>query len=209
MTERDRTEAILGAAARDGSTRIARRRRSTATTPLPSKRRPRDAAFRSLSRDLAAAAADHGAHGLVGAEILGAVDIEQRAELRARAVDAALDGADRAAADRRGILIGEAGGADQDQRFALVLRQLVERGAEFLELQMRVLRRLGLQRLGIAAVGILDLAPPLAIVGAEQVAQDREQPRRQVGARAGTSRYWRARAAAFPAPDRRRGRRCR
>src|ERR1700722_15141978 len=128
------------------------------------------------------AATDHGAHGLVGAEILGAVDIEQRRELGARAVDAALDGADRTAADRGCILIGEAGGADQNQRLALVLRQFVQRRAKLLELQMRALRRLGLQRLGVAAVGVLDLAPPLAIVGAEQVAQNREQPRRQIGA---------------------------
>src|SRR5581483_1562876 len=123
------------------------------------------------------------AHSLIGAEILGAVDIKQRGELRARAIDAAFDGADRAAADRRRVLIGEAACADQDQRLALVLRQLVERGAEFLELQMRALRRLRLQHLGIVAFGILDLAPPLPVVRAKQVAQDREQPRRQVRAR--------------------------
>src|ERR1700726_3292150 len=133
-----------------------------------------------------AVAADHRAYGLVGAEILGAIDIEQRRELRARPVDAALDGADRAAADVRGILIGEAGGPDQNQRLALVLRQLVERGAEFLEFQVRTLGRLRLQRLGVVAIGIFDLAPPFAIVGAEQVAQNREQPRRQV--RAGLER---------------------
>ena len=51
---------------------------------------------------------------------------------------------------------------------------------------MRVLRRLRLQRLGIVALGVLHLAPPLAIVGAEQVAQDGEQPGRQV--RAGLER---------------------
>src|ERR1700722_12037597 len=135
---------------------------------------------------LPAAAADHRAYGLVRAKIVGAVDIQQRAELRAGAVDAALDGADRAAADRRGVFIGEAGGAYQDQRFTLVLRQFFQRRAKLLELQMRALRRLGFQRLGIAALGILDLAPPLAIVGAEQVAQDREQPRRQI--RAGLER---------------------
>src|ERR1700730_10534450 len=127
-----------------------------------------------------AVAADHGAHGLVGAEILGAVDIKQRRKFRARAVDTTLDGADRAAADGRRILVGKAGGAHQYQRFALVLGQLVECDAEFLEFQMRVLRRLGLQRLGIVAFGVLDLPSPLAIVRAEQVAQDREEPRRQV-----------------------------
>ena len=107
----------------------------------------------SLIERLPPAAADHGADGFVGAEIVGAIDIEQRREFRAGAVDAALDGADRAAADRRGVFVGEAGGADQDQRFTLVLRKLFERRAEFLEFEMGVLRRLGLQGLGIAAVG--------------------------------------------------------
>src|SRR5216683_8059524 len=135
---------------------------------------------------LAATATNYRTHRFIGAEILGAIDIEQGAEFRSRPVDAALDGADRATADRRGVLIGEAGGTYQDQRFALVLRKLVERGAEFLELEMRVLRRLGFQRLRIAAVGVLHLPPPLAVVRAEQVTQDREQPRRQV--RAGLER---------------------
>src|SRR6266853_5201905 len=82
----------------------------------------------------AAATADHGANRFVGAEIFGAIDIEQGAEFRSRPVDPAFDGADRAAADRRGVLIGEAGGAYQDQRLTLVLRKFVERGAEFFEL---------------------------------------------------------------------------
>ena len=41
-------------------------------------------------------APDHRTHCLIGTEILGALDIEQRGKLGARAVDAALDGADRA-----------------------------------------------------------------------------------------------------------------
>src|SRR6478672_5887896 len=145
---------------------------------------PLEAAFSVfISIALSAVAADHGAHRLVGTEILGAVDIEQRRQFRSGAVDAALDGADRAAADGGGVLIGEPGGADQDQRFALVLRQLFERLAKLLELQMRILRRLGLQGFRVIALGVLHLAPPLAIVGAKQVAQDGEQPRRQVRAR--------------------------
>src|SRR5262245_38331004 len=66
----------------------------------------------------AAVAADHRAHGLVGSKILGAVDIQQRRQFRTRTVDAALDGTDRAATDGGGVLIGKAGGANQDQRFA-------------------------------------------------------------------------------------------
>src|SRR6202158_2785163 len=129
--------------------------RSAVCNPNTKKRPPHVAAFLYLKHwpELAAATADHGANCLVGAEIFGAIDIEQGAEFRSRPVDPAFDGADRAAADRRGVLIGEAGGADQNQCFALVLRKFVERGAEFLELEMRVLRRLGFQRLGIAAIG--------------------------------------------------------
>src|SRR5829696_4554718 len=139
-----------------------------------------------FARSSAAIAADHGTHRLVRSEILGAVDIEQGRQFRARAVDAALDGADRAAADGGSVLIGEAGGANQDQRFALVLRQLVERGAKLLELQMRILRWLGLQGFRVIALGVLYLAPPLPVVRAKQVAQDGEQPSRQV--RAGLER---------------------
>src|SRR5882672_9342793 len=95
--------------------------------------------FSAGNQSLPAAAADHGANRLVGTEILGAIDIEQGREFRPRAVDAALDGADRAAADRRGVFIGKAGGADQDQGFALVLRKFFQRRAKFLELEMRVL----------------------------------------------------------------------
>src|SRR3984893_19420766 len=38
------------------------------------------------------------------------------------------------------------------------------------------------ERLGVTSVGVFDFAPPLAVFGAEQVAQDREQPRRHIGA---------------------------
>src|SRR3954471_14574571 len=109
-------------------------------TIRPTKRRPiRGRLSRVISiASSSAVAADHRAHGLIGTKILGAIDIEQRRQFRARAVDAALDGADRAAADGGGVLVGEAGCADQDQRFALVLRQLVERLAKLLELQMRI-----------------------------------------------------------------------
>src|ERR1700733_12357208 len=95
----------------------------------------------------------------------------------------ALDGANRTAADRRRILIGKAGSTYQDQRLTLVLRQLVERRAKLLELQMGILRRLGFQSLGVTAVGILNLATPFAIIRAEQVSQDREQPSRQIRTR--------------------------
>src|ERR1700733_15247503 len=141
----------------------------------------RHAAHPGITKCSAATAADPRPDRLIGAEIFGAIDIEQGAELRSRTVDAAFDGADRASANRRGVLVGEARSPDQNQRFALVLRQFLKRGAEFLEFEMRALCRLGLQGLGVAAVSVLHLPPPLAIIRAEQVAKDREQPCRQVG----------------------------
>ncbi|MEA3059407.1 MAG: hypothetical protein QOE50_819, partial [Sphingomonadales bacterium] len=71
----------------------------------------------------------------------------------------------------------------EDQREALILRKLLERLAEFLELHMPGLLGLRLQRLGIAAVAVLDLAPPLAIFRPEQVAENREKPCRHVRSR--------------------------
>src|SRR6476661_11109622 len=85
--------------------------RGTRLTP-PSSRRRRNSAVGRMEgmkrirwKKLATAAADHRAHGLIGTEILGAIDIEQRGEFRARPVDAALDGADRTAADRGCVFI--------------------------------------------------------------------------------------------------------
>jgi hypothetical protein len=48
-----------------------------------------------------------------------------------RAVDARLDGADRAAADMGGLFVGKSGCADQNERLALVGRQMGQRFAGF------------------------------------------------------------------------------
>jgi len=106
--------------------------------------------------ELTARSADHCADGIVRAEVFRAIHVEKSAELRTRAVDAALDGADGAAADRGRVLIGEARCADENKRFALILRKLLKRRAKLFKFQMGVLCRLGLQSLGIAAVRILD-----------------------------------------------------
>src|SRR5512132_1715989 len=88
---------------------------------------------------LATPAGSHdGAGGLVRAKIFGTLDREQIGQARARAIDAALDRADGAFADRRSFLVGEAGGADEDQRLALIRRQLRKRRAEFLEFKPAV-----------------------------------------------------------------------
>lgn len=51
--------------------------------------------------------ADHGPDSIVRTKILRALDIQQGAQLGACAVDPALDGADRASADLRRVLVGE------------------------------------------------------------------------------------------------------
>ena len=67
--------------------------------------------------------------------------------------------------------------ADQDERFALIRRQFGERHAKLLELDPAVLLGMRLEAFGIAAVGILDLAAPLAVLRPEQIPQDGEKPR--------------------------------
>jgi hypothetical protein len=139
------------------------------------------ALHRSRDTNKAPASSDHGSTCLIGAEVVDSFDRQQLGKLDARAVDAALHGADCAAADLRGLLVGEARGTDQDQGFALIRRQLRQRLLEFLELDPAVLFRMRLQRFCETAVAIFDLAPAFTVFGAKQVAQDGEQPRWQVG----------------------------
>jgi hypothetical protein len=74
------------------------------------------------------------------AEIAGAFDRQNLGKPAAGAVDPALDGADRAATDLGGLLVGEARRADQDQRFLDVdrptLQQLVEESGRELAVQI-------------------------------------------------------------------------
>ena len=81
-----------------------------------------------------------------------------------------------------GFLVGKSRSADQNQRLALIRRQLRQRLAEFAQLYFAKLLGLRLQRIGVMAVSILDLTPALAIFRAEVIAQDGEQPGRHVGA---------------------------
>ena len=134
------------------------------------------AVARRRPESAAPARGENGAGGVIGAEVVGTVDGQQLASrVRARLTRLLMVPTAQPQIVG-GLLVGEARCADQDQRLALVRRQLGERRAEFLELDVAGLLRMGLQRLGIAAVGILDLAPALAVFRAEQVAQDREQP---------------------------------
>src|SRR5262247_2079704 len=89
--------------------------------------------------NLTAPARQHCPGRPVGTEIVDAVDREELGETRPRAAHAALDGADRAFADLGGLLVGEARRTDQDQRLALVRRQLRQRRTKFLQLDAALL----------------------------------------------------------------------
>src|SRR4051812_9787583 len=146
-------------------------------------RRPNRGLSQSSASRLAAAARRHdGPSGLIRTKVFRAFDRQQVGKTRARAVDATLDRADSAIADRRGLFIREAGRANEDERLALIGRKLGKCRAEFLELHPAVLFGMRLQALRVAAVGVLDLTAALAILRAEEVAQDGEHPSRHVGA---------------------------
>src|SRR5262249_52764361 len=72
---------------------------------------------------------------------LDRVVVEHAPQLGAGAADAALHGADLAAADPCRVLVVEAAGADQDQRLAVMIGQLPEGAAEVAELEARLLGR--------------------------------------------------------------------
>src|SRR6266511_3505780 len=110
----------------------------------------------------ATARGENCAGGMIRAEVVRALDGEKVRKPRTRAIDPALDRANRAVANGGGLLVGKARCPDQDQRFPLVRRQLGERRAEFIELHQAVLFGMRFQALSIGAVGIFDLAPSLA-----------------------------------------------
>src|SRR5690606_33581905 len=103
-------------------------------------------------------------------------------KLRARATDPALDRSDRAAADFGRLLIGKTRCPDEDDRLALVFRQLLQRRAEILEVELAMLGGMNGETRGHDAVAVLDLAAALAHLRIELVAQDGEQPGLEIGA---------------------------
>src|SRR4051812_47836789 len=121
-------------------------------------------------RSASAAAAEHRLELAVGTEIVDALDRHQLGQARTGAIDAALDGADRAAANSSRFLVGKTRSADQDESLALIRGQLGERGAEFLELDAAGLLGLGFQGFRIGALAVGDLAATLAIFRAEKIA---------------------------------------
>ena len=133
----------------------------------------------------------------------------QFVEARAGAVDAAFHGADGTAGDVGGILVGEAFGADQDERLALIRRQLRQRLAEIDKIEVTLLlgrdRKLG----GQLALAVGDLALRLAQLREVGIAKNGEQPSLEIGPCLERVRDGSTPSPALPARDRRRGRGCR
>src|SRR5712671_5179572 len=98
-------------------------------------------------------------------------------------MDSALHRPDRAPADYRRFLAGETGRGNEDERFTLISRDLRERSLQFIEFDPAKLLGTCLQPFGEPAIAIFDLATALAILGSELIAQNREEPSRQVRAR--------------------------
>ena len=107
---------------------------------------------------------------------------QQLLERDPAARDAALDRADRAAADLGRFLIGEAAGADEDQRLALRLRQMHQRALHVAKLDVAVLAGRRGEDLRGGDVVPLALEAGAAHLAEEQVAQDDEGPGAHVGA---------------------------
>src|SRR4051794_23801047 len=107
---------------------------------------------------------------------------EQGLERDAAAGDAALDRADRTAANLGRLLIGETAGADEDQGLALRLRQMEQGALHVAELDMAVLARRRRQQFGGGDLVPLPLEAGAAHLAEEQVPQDDEGPGAHVGA---------------------------
>ena len=115
-------------------------------------------------------------------EVAADLAFEDREQRFARACDTAFHRADRAMADRSGIFVGKSARADEDRRLALLVRKLVERAR-----RIGQFRRPGLspRSTGNAFGRVLipgRLAPCAPAIRIELVAQDREQPRFEIGA---------------------------
>ena len=96
-------------------------------------------------------------------------DAEKLGEPRARAVHAALDRADRAAANLRRLLVGKALGADEQKRLALIGGELRQRVPEIGKIEMPVLLGQDGERVLMRLVGVVDLAPELPVLREEDV----------------------------------------
>jgi hypothetical protein len=130
----------------------------------------------SSRRETAPAHGRNATRRVVLAERAGAVDGEQPRELRAGTIDPALDRPYRAPADRSRLLVRETRRTDEKQSLALAGRQRCKRHAKFLEFHTAVWFGMRRQTLRIGAVCVFDLATPLAVFRAEQVAEDGDQP---------------------------------
>ena len=100
------------------------------------------------------------------------LDREKLGKFLSCAIDPALDRADGTLADPGGLLVGEAGRANQNEGLALVRGEMKQRFTKLSELDMPGLCLRRSQALRIAAIGVLNLTTSLAIFGAKMIAKD-------------------------------------
>jgi hypothetical protein len=72
--------------------------------------------------------------------------------------------------------------SNEEKRLALVSGECRQSRAEILEVEMALLIRVCFEPRGIGPIRILDFMLALAVIGVEEVAQDRKQPRIEVRA---------------------------
>ncbi len=101
----------------------------------------------------------------------------------AGAVDPALDGAQLGPADPGDLLVLQSLCPREENGLALLGREPRKSPCEVSQVKIFILSREGREHAGHHAVRVLDLPPPPAFEGVELIAEDREEPRLQAGAR--------------------------
>jgi hypothetical protein len=144
---------------------------------------------------------------LIETKIGRAFNSKQFSKFETRAMSATLDCSHRAPADFCHLFATNAGGAYQDQCFALVVGQSGECQSEFLKFDVTVLLGECFKAFRIVTIAIFDLPPTLATPGPKGIVEDREYMQSNWSP-AEMTEYWRGRALTCPGRDRRRDRGC-
>ena len=111
---------------------------------------------------------------LIEIKIVCAVNSHQYSKFDTCAMSTTLNCSHRAPADFCRLFITDAGGAYQDQRFAVVVRETGECLPKLLKFDVTVLLWKGFKGFGKVTIAIFDLPPTLAIVRSKRIAEDRE-----------------------------------
>jgi hypothetical protein len=119
---------------------------------------------------------------IIKLEVSFTCEDQKRGQSRPSTVDVAFDGAHCHIAHRSGFLVAQALCPDSQQCLPLACGGRRQSGTKVLEVEMALLVGMRLQPRGIGSVSILSLILALAVLGVEEIAQDRKQPCVEVGA---------------------------